>query len=57
MSGLHKIKDTEENKAFWKHLEENAERVKHWPTWAGGEGKEPICCPTCNQPLPKKEGI
>jgi hypothetical protein len=45
-----KIKDPE----LAAHLEEVSEQVRHWPKWMGGEGVEPLCCPTCNRPLDKK---
>lgn len=43
--------NTPENRAFWDFVRETAERVRHWPKWAGGEGIAPVCCPTCNRPL------
>jgi len=42
---------TPENREFWRGIEETARQVEHWPKWAGGEGKEPVCCPQCNRPL------
>ena len=52
---MKKNKDTFENSDFWKHIEEVAEQVHHWPTWMGGGGVKPLRCPTCNQKLPEEE--
>jgi hypothetical protein len=48
---LIKNKTTEENRAYWKFVEETAEQVRHWPKWMGGEAEEPVYCPTCQKPL------
>lgn len=48
---LAKNKSTPEHKAFWDHIEETAEQVRHWPKWMGGRGVEPLVCAVCNRPL------
>ena len=54
---LTKNKETAESRAYWKFIEETAEQVRHWPKWMGGEGKEPLCCPSCNRPYNKKKPL
>ena len=45
----------EEKLTFWKHVENISEEVRHWPKWMGGEGVEPLQCPTCKKPWPEEE--
>jgi hypothetical protein len=52
---MKKNKDTEENRAFWKFVEDTAERVSHWPKSQGGGGVKPLHCPSCNQQLPEEK--
>jgi hypothetical protein len=51
---MKKNTSTPENKAFWKHIEDAADEVRHWPKWAGGGGVKPLQCPTCNQKMSKE---
>jgi hypothetical protein len=48
--------NTPEGRDFWAHIEMIAEQVRHWPKWMGGDGVEPLTCPTCNRPLEKTDG-
>ena len=32
-----KNKTTEENRAFWRHVEAVAAEVRSWPKWMGGD--------------------
>ena len=35
-----KNKRTEDEKAYWKHVEEVAEEVSRWPKWMGGDADD-----------------
>ncbi len=50
-----KNKTNAEDKEYWDYVEKVAEEVRHWPTWMGGDGQEPVCCPTCNRLLDKQQ--
>jgi len=37
--------------AFWLHIKQVSEQVRHWPKWADGDGVEPITCPSYDRVL------
>jgi hypothetical protein len=39
---LRKKLDTEESRAFWRHVEATAKVVRSWPAWMRGEVEPPV---------------
>jgi len=44
---MNKNEVSQECKEFWEHIDKVAAKVRHWPTWMGGEAKKTKECPHC----------